>query len=189
MHDHTKSFEIVQLINSSVVAGPVKGQCDVRICNDSKLVIFCDELLVRDCTNLEIMLCSPVPPIIESCTGIKFVPMSYTYPELLSQMHTAGLSPWLNSWNDAIVKTMRASISGENNWAVSPEIQWNFVPPLEWAEEAFSKCKAFQGVGKVTGLHHITREDLASIEIKYNEEAANRADLFNLGTYFNQYGA
>ena len=86
MHDVTKEFEIVQVINSSVVAGPVKGQCDVRICNDSKLVIFCNELLVRDCSNLEIMLCSPNPPIIESCSEVHFVPMSYTYNELLSQM-------------------------------------------------------------------------------------------------------
>lgn len=113
MHDWTKDFEIVQVINSSVVAGPVKGQCDVRICNDSKLVIFCDELLVRDCTNLEIMLFSPNPPVIESCSGIQFVPMTYTYNELLSQLRQVNLSPWINSWNDCIVKIMRTSLRGE----------------------------------------------------------------------------
>ena len=77
---------------------------------------------------------------------------------------------------------------GEDNWTITPELQWNFIPPLEWAEEAFTKCKAFQGVGKVTGLHHITREDLASIILNYDEDKTVRADLFNLGTYFNQYG-
>ena len=170
-----------------MVAGPVKGQCDVRICNDSKLVIFCNELLVRDCSNLEIMLCSPNPPIIESCSEVHFVPMTYSYNELLSQMQRAELSPWQNQWNDCIVKIMRQSLVGQAkaNWDILPELQWNFVPPLEWAEEAFAKCKAFQGVGKVTGLHHITREDLASIQIDYTEEAVVRADLFNLGPNFN----
>ena len=83
-----------------------------------------------------------------------------------------------------IVKTQRTSIRGEDNWSIAPDLQWNFVPPLAWAEEAFTKCKAFQGVGKVTGLHHITREDLAMIKLNYDEETAAGAEKFNLGTHF-----
>ena len=53
------------------------------------------------------------------------------------------MSPWLNNWNEVIVKTSKPNTRAEENWSIAPDLQWNFIPPLAWAEEAFRKAKAF----------------------------------------------
>ena len=80
---------------------------------------------------------------MEMSTNVKFVPMTYNYAELLSQMKIAELSPWDNLWhgtND--LTTKRTSMSRKFSVAsaadIQQTIQWNFIPPLEWAEEVFS---------------------------------------------------
>jgi len=45
----------------------------------------------------------------------------------------------------------------------------------------FGKVRAIRGFDKVRGLHQVTREDLSSIKIEYNDDSAAMADKFNLG--------
>ena len=61
VHDMMKSCKVNLCQNSSIVLGPVQSLCQVDIVNDSKMVVFCDQIKIRDCHNLEIMLCSPNP--------------------------------------------------------------------------------------------------------------------------------
>ena len=67
VHDWVRQCNVDLCFNCSIVIGPVKKLVSLDICKDSKFVIFCNELKVRDCTDLEIMLYSPNPPIIENC--------------------------------------------------------------------------------------------------------------------------
>lgn len=59
VHDYTKTCKVDLCFNCTIVVGPVQKSCQVSICNDSKLVVFCHKLKLRDCHNLEVMLCSP----------------------------------------------------------------------------------------------------------------------------------
>ena len=133
------------------------------------------------------MLYSPNPPVLENSHNIKFYPMSYSYDKLLTQLKTVQLSPWTSNCSEVIdVTPQRKSMHGTDNWEVSQDAQWNFVPPLEWAEEAFRTVKAYRGQSDlITGLHEITRDDLAAVILHYDEEESVRADLFDIGQYFN----
>ena len=127
---------------------------------------------------------------MEVSTNVKFVPMTYNYAELLSQMKIAELSPWDNLWNDAIdLTTKRASMSRKFSVAdIQQTIQWNFIPPLEWAEEAFAQVKVHRGkYSELNGLHEITRADLEAVVLRYDEEETAHVDRFDLGSYFNQF--
>ena len=61
VHDMMKSCKVNLCQNSSIVLGPIQSLCQVDIVNDSKMIVFCDQIKIRDCHNLEIMLCSPNP--------------------------------------------------------------------------------------------------------------------------------
>mmetsp|Transcript_26899 Transcript_26899/g.35976 ORF Transcript_26899/g.35976 Transcript_26899/m.35976 type:complete len:83 (-) Transcript_26899:28-276(-) len=67
---------------------------------DSKLVVFCNQLVISNSSNLQIMLCSPNPPVLEGSSDIAFLPVVYTHHDLLHQMHLAGLSIWNNCWDE-----------------------------------------------------------------------------------------
>ena len=105
--------------------------------------------------------------------------MLYQYPELLSQMLAAELSPWDNLWNEVFEVTPQNlpvnSAKTKQAWMVAPALQWNFVPPLGWAQEAFEKVSAYRGHGKISGLHQITRDDLSNVEITHSDEDVSRA--------------
>ena len=81
--------------------GPCASSIFVRNCENSKLVIICQQLRLRDCKNLHIMLFSQTEPIIEASSNITFSSFQgYSYPELLQQMKLAKLSPWNNKWSE-----------------------------------------------------------------------------------------
>lgn len=99
------------------------------------------------------------------------------------------MSPWNNSWDEVIDLTpdllCDGSPDGGQNWSIQTALVWDFVPPLGWALEVFEKVQKLKGADKVKGLHQIKREDLSAVTISYNEEDASRAEMFNLGQYFN----
>lgn len=52
VHDFLKRCTAYLCFNCSIVIGPVKGECSLNIVNDSKVVVFCNQLKVSDCSNL-----------------------------------------------------------------------------------------------------------------------------------------
>ena len=109
--------------DSAIVVGPMRDECEITMTTDSKLVVFCHQLVIRNSSNLEIMLCSPEPPILEGCSNITFGPMLYTHPDLLFLMYEAGnMSPWNNSWDEVIDLTpdllCDGSPDGGQNWFI-----------------------------------------------------------------------
>lgn len=93
------------------------------------------------------MLCSPNSPIIENSANIVFVPMIYTYNDLYDQMKQVRLSPWINKWSQVIDSTpdWQDQMSSQKNWSINTAIQWDFIPPLGWAEEVFEKVRSVEG--------------------------------------------
>ncbi len=55
-----------------VVMGPCASSTFVRNCKSTKLVLICQQLRLRDCHDLEIMLFTQTDPIIEASTNIQF---------------------------------------------------------------------------------------------------------------------
>lgn len=81
--------------------GPCASSTFVRNCDDCKLILTTQQLRLRDCHNLTIMLFTQTDPIIESSTNITFLcHQNYSYPELMPQMAAAKLSMWNNKWSE-----------------------------------------------------------------------------------------
>lgn len=65
------------------------------------MVIMCQQLRLRDCKNLHIMLFTQTEPIIEASSNITFSCLQeQTYPEVLSHLKLARLSLWNNKWSE-----------------------------------------------------------------------------------------
>ncbi|XP_004633546.1 protein XRP2 [Octodon degus] len=125
--DHTAAVTIDDCTNCIIFLGPVKGSVFFRNCRDCKCTLACQQFRVRDCRKLEIFLCCPTQPIIESSTNIKFGCFQWYYPELAFQFKDAGLSIFNNTWSNVHDFT---PVSGEVNWSLLPEntVVQDYVP-------------------------------------------------------------
>ena len=101
VHDQTAQCTIDFCDDSIVVMGPCASSTFVRNCKSTKLVLICQQLRLRDCHNLEIMIFTQTDPIIEASTNITFhCHQNYYYAELASQMIASKLSMWNNKWTE-----------------------------------------------------------------------------------------
>ena len=98
------------------------------------MVVTAQQLRMRDCHNVEVMLFSQTQPVIESSTGITFVChqvcltclfLQYSYPELAVQMKAAKLSYWNNKWTDIFDFTTNKG--GKANYSLNFGRQSSFV--------------------------------------------------------------
>lgn len=81
------------------------------------------------------MLYSQTEPVVESCTNIKFLSMTYGYRELFSQMRPSMVSPWTNNWFDIYDFTPhKRADDGSPNFYCVPQIDRQFMRPLEEAK-------------------------------------------------------
>ena len=153
---------------------------------------------MRDCHNLQVMLYSQTEvsvfhnhdcvtcfqPVVESCTNIKFLPMTYAYKELFSQMRPCMVSPWTNNWNDIFdftphKKSPDASVP--NFYCVS-SLETDFIKPLEQVKELIMKATVAKGVA-IKSLNELEPADLDQIDI----DIAIEKPSFSLGDYFDNF--
>ena len=91
--------------------------------------------------------------MIESSTNIKFLPMTYEYPELFSHMFPSRVSPWCNNWSNVFDFTPhKKAASGEPNFTLSFDLDPQFVRPL------------WQGKAIVARVRELKGEELRSLE-------------------------
>ena len=209
VHDHIAQVFVDKCERSSIVIGPTKSSIFIRDCSNSKFTIFCQQLRMRDCHNLEVMLYSQTEvssvlldhssicmllsqPVVESSTNIKFIPMVYEYPELFSQMLPSRVSPWCNNWTDVFDFTPHQKAeTGELNYYISPDLQPDFIRPLSQAKSLMDKVAQIRGE-ELKSLEEISPEDneQATIEVAQEvQEALAQPPLFDLGDYFNNFSA
>lgn len=48
-HDWSKKVVVDRCFNCTIVIGPVEDLCELDICKDSKIVVFANQLKIRDC--------------------------------------------------------------------------------------------------------------------------------------------
>lgn len=103
------------------------------------MVAACGQFRTRDCRNIQVFLCCSTQPIIEATIKAKYVRMhallintplitklcidrfgcfQYSYPELLDQFSSAGISPFNNLWWNVHDFT---PVQGEQNWGLIGE--------------------------------------------------------------------
>ena len=71
VHEHVAQCFVDRCQNSTIMVGPSKSSIFVRDCTDCKVVIFCQQLRMRDCHNLEVMLYSQTEVSQNfTCSGI-----------------------------------------------------------------------------------------------------------------------
>ena len=85
-------------------------------------------------------------PVIESCTNIGFLPMTYGYEELWQHMHPSTVSPWTNNWIEVYDFTPhKKAATGEPNYYINSEIDPSFIKPLKLAKEVMARASASVG--------------------------------------------
>ncbi|KAL0249021.1 hypothetical protein GEMRC1_004255 [Eukaryota sp. GEM-RC1] len=81
--------------------GPTSGPVFIRNCSNSFVITACQQLRLRDCSNVKVSLLCKTRPIIESSTNTVFY--SYhgvEYQQLPQQLKTAEISPYINCWSN-----------------------------------------------------------------------------------------
>lgn len=92
--------------------------------------------------------------------------MTYWYGDLLAHLHKAQTSLWTNRWREVYDFTPhKTDPSGVPNWRICPELQWEFMTPMEAAQETVAKVQQIKD--GVTGFAQISQVDLEQIEIEF----------------------
>jgi len=87
---------------------------------------------------MEIMLFAVTDPIIESSSGIKFIPFNYGYALLKQQMAAASLNLWNNNWSEIYDFTP----SGSLNYSLPVDSGNNFIPTFEELEDDIMRARS-----------------------------------------------
>ena len=98
--DHMAALIIDDARNSHIVTGPIESSAFIRGCSDCVLVVACQQLRLRDCTNIQLLLFSQTRPIIEASTGIEIGCYDFYYVGIEEHLASARLDIWLNRWED-----------------------------------------------------------------------------------------
>jgi len=116
--DHINTITIDDCQNCKLFLGPVKGSVFLRNCIECVCIVACGQFRTRDCRKLDVFLCCATQPIIESSTGVHVGCYQFYYPELETQFHNAGLSPFNNNWSNIHDFT---PVEMEQNWSTFNE--------------------------------------------------------------------
>lgn len=98
--DHIACVTVDQCKDCRIITGPIESSIFIRDCTDCIIVTICQQLRLRDCSNLKVFLCSTTGPIIETSRNITFGCYDYNYFGLADHFRAANLSVWNNSWFD-----------------------------------------------------------------------------------------
>lgn len=128
--EEVKNSNIILMDNSAQVnvdfaedchifIGPCESSVFLRDCKNCKVVVACQQLRLRDCENLDMLLyIGAGQPSIESSKNIRIGCFQFSYFSLREQFQAANLSPWNNGWSNVHDFTEKA---GETHWDYLPE--------------------------------------------------------------------
>jgi len=116
--DHIACVTVDLCDDCRIVTGPIESSIFIRNCNNCVIYTVCQQLRVRDCTNLKIYLCSTTGPIIETSRHITFGCYNYNYFGLTDHFRAAGLSVWNNAWHEVYDFN---PVGGDGNFRVEPD--------------------------------------------------------------------
>uniref|UniRef100_A0A183BJN5 C-CAP/cofactor C-like domain-containing protein n=1 Tax=Globodera pallida TaxID=36090 RepID=A0A183BJN5_GLOPA len=96
--DRTASITVDDSRNCVILAGPCQGSIFLRDCTNILVLAVCQQFRTRDCRQLVAHLFCATSPTIEE-TDVTICPLLLNYSGLQTQMHAAGLSPFVNRWS------------------------------------------------------------------------------------------
>jgi hypothetical protein len=114
--DHIGSMLVDNVINSTIVTGPIESSLFLRGSTNSIFVIACQQLRLRDCKDCTILLYSQTRPIIENSTNISFGCYDYDYFGFEENLVASKLDIWRNRWTDVYDFTS----GGKQNFTLLP---------------------------------------------------------------------
>jgi hypothetical protein len=169
------------LSNCLVVLGPVAGVLTVQRCERCQIVALCGAVVVSDCKDVDLFICTNSPPIYLGAAGdnVKFGPYNTFYSTLEEHLTTAGINPRLNLFRIGLAASNILPPTGsDGNGFISIVVpatpnatnnvttRTNPCPlPPEYAEELQSRTQRFNAT---SDLLHSTYKQL---------EDNNRRDL------------
>ncbi|XP_038613024.1 protein XRP2 [Tachyglossus aculeatus] len=132
--DHSAAVTVDDCAGCRLFLGPVRGSVFFRNCRDCEAAVACQQFRSRDCSRLDLFLCSATRPVIEASGGIRSGCFSFYYPELAAQFKEAGLSVFNNCWSQGHDFT---PVAGEDHWRLldGGGGPGGCVPPPAAAEE------------------------------------------------------
>ncbi|KAG8257383.1 Protein Xrp2 [Homalodisca vitripennis] len=157
--DHINTLTIDDCSDCKFIIGPVKGSVFLRDCNDCTCLVACGQYRMRDCHNVNVFLCCPTQPIIESSRRIHFGCYQLYYDQLEEQFRSAELSVFNNNWSNVHDFT---PTHGDTNWCILPAtmtVHDYFQQPAHDVLN-ISLDRSRSVVPLTTGIHPDPSEDL-----------------------------
>ncbi|XP_054279311.1 protein XRP2-like [Macrosteles quadrilineatus] len=180
--DNINTLTIDDCNDCKFIVGPVTGSVFLRDCRDCSCVVACGQFRLRDCHNVNVFLCCPTQPIIESSRRIHFGCYQLYYDQLEDQFRSAGLSVFNNIWSSVHDFTPSHT---DINWCLLPAtmtVQDYFQPsnhPLNLSLE-----RTWSVVPMTTGVFPEPDEDLEVCLVAFfhtnNEEALAKSFIRQL---------
>jgi len=126
--DYSATVLIDDCENCKFYIGPCVSSVFVRTVKDSQFVVACQQFRTRVCENLDIIIFSQTPPIIESSKNLRFGCFKFGYFELQQQFQKAELNVWNNRWSEVYDFTKKET----KNFSFLPEDvnPYNLVPQI-----------------------------------------------------------
>jgi len=119
--------------------GPSSQSVFIRDCQKTRVVLICQQLRMRDCHDMEIMLFAVTDPIIESSSNIKFLPFNFGYTMLKQQMAAASLNLWNNNWSEIYDFTPAPN---SLNYSLPIDSGNDFIPTFEELEDDIMRARS-----------------------------------------------
>ena len=150
------STTLASLSNCVVQLGPVSGVLRVNGCENCAISAMCGSIIVSNCRNVTLFICTNTPPIVVDAAGldtVAFAPYNTHYATLEDHIATSGLNPKLNLWRVGLPDTM-------------------VLPPSRFLASSFPTAPT-------GGPTMVTRTNPCPLPREYQEALTQRVNSFN----------
>jgi len=120
IHGNPLTLHLSSITRCQVLSGPVSTSVMVDTCQDTCIVVSCQQLRTHSTTNSDIYLHTTARAIIEDCKGIRVAPYNWSYPCIDQDFTDSGLNRSVNNWDQI----------GDFNWLSvdKPSPNWSILP-------------------------------------------------------------
>ncbi len=129
-----KMCSIKKCRRSLILIGPTEKTVTIDSCVECTIVTVCRRFFVRNSSMCTIYLLTPSSPVILSgCDNIKLAPFNSSYPNIIEDAYSNGLSDSLNSWDRPTVVVQNQSLMG-SHWSLMPSSEFSLLNvPVEFS--------------------------------------------------------
>ena len=119
--DHSATVSVDKATNSRFFIGPCASSVFIRDCTNCKFVVACQQMRLRDCKGLDILIYCKTQPILEPSDTIRVGCFDVFYDGLQQQFDAAELVPWTNPWCPWHDFNPTGGSEEQGNWTLLPE--------------------------------------------------------------------